>query len=150
MELEIRKADIQDMDLIYEWANDPVVRRNGFHTDPIPYENHVKWYQRLMEDEASCIYIVSQMQQNIGQVRFHIEDDFATIGYSVCEKMRGKGFAPMMLHRAEQELAKDIPSLKGFYAQVKYDNIPSKKVFQKLNYHMNEVEQYIEFVKELS
>ena len=38
MRLSLREVTAKDMDLLYEWANDPTVRQNAFHTEPIPYE----------------------------------------------------------------------------------------------------------------
>lgn len=41
--VNLRKAEQSDMDLLFEWANDPAVRKNSFRSDPIPYADHVKW-----------------------------------------------------------------------------------------------------------
>jgi len=34
----LRKATLSDIDLLYEWANDPVVRENSFSTESISYD----------------------------------------------------------------------------------------------------------------
>ena len=46
----LRAANSDDTDLLYRWANDPVVRKNSFNTDRILYENHVMWFNRIIED----------------------------------------------------------------------------------------------------
>ena len=41
--LYLRTADENDMDLLFQWANDPDVRKNSFHSEPISYETHKKY-----------------------------------------------------------------------------------------------------------
>ena len=38
MDVYLREAQIQDRDLLFQWANDALVRQNAFHTEQIPYE----------------------------------------------------------------------------------------------------------------
>ena len=49
MQQYLRKATIEDMDLLFQWANDPVVRKNSFSTAEISYEEHTKWYHNLLK-----------------------------------------------------------------------------------------------------
>ena len=44
----LRKATIEDRDLLFQWANDPLVRKNSFSTAEIAYEEHVDWYNRVL------------------------------------------------------------------------------------------------------
>ena len=37
----LRVADASDMDLIFQWANEPLVRKNSFSTREITYKEHV-------------------------------------------------------------------------------------------------------------
>lgn len=48
----IRKAlnTTQDCSLIYNLSNDPLVRANSFISEPIIYENHVKWFNKVIND----------------------------------------------------------------------------------------------------
>ena len=36
MEIDLRPAAPEDVDLLFRWTNDPTVRANAFSTDPIP------------------------------------------------------------------------------------------------------------------
>lgn len=71
-ELNLRIATNEDMDLLYEWANDRTVRENAFHTEPIPYETHISWFARIMQDEDEILYILEKDNRPIGQIRFSI------------------------------------------------------------------------------
>ena len=50
--LKLRKVTPQDMDLLFCWANDDTVRANAFHTEKIPYENHIQWFEKMISDAA--------------------------------------------------------------------------------------------------
>ena len=56
--LSLREVTAKDMDLLYEWANDPTVRQNAFHTEPIPYENHKMWFAKNLADREVLMYIL--------------------------------------------------------------------------------------------
>ena len=57
MQQYLRKATIEDMDLLFQWANDSVVRKNSFSTAEISYEEHMKWYHNLLKREDCMQYI---------------------------------------------------------------------------------------------
>ena len=59
MRLSLREVTAKDMDLLYEWANDPTVRQNAFHTEPIPYEDHKMWFAKNLADRDVLMYSVS-------------------------------------------------------------------------------------------
>ncbi len=67
--LQLRRAKPQDMDLLYRWANDDTVRANAFHTEKIPYEHHVQWFQKMMADASVCQYILYDGDLAVGQIR---------------------------------------------------------------------------------
>ena len=39
----LRLAEMEDMDLLFTWANEEMVRKNSFSTRKITYEEHVIW-----------------------------------------------------------------------------------------------------------
>ena len=53
----LRDASEADMDLLYKWVNDPVVRQNAFHTEPISYTEHISWFQRILKDEEASFIL---------------------------------------------------------------------------------------------
>ncbi len=40
--LHLRQVCLADRELLFEWANDDTVRANAFHTEKIPYTDHIK------------------------------------------------------------------------------------------------------------
>ena len=43
--LSLRKVNLNDVELIFKWANDPDVRNNSFNTNQIVWDEHVKWFR---------------------------------------------------------------------------------------------------------
>ncbi len=133
----LRKAVMEDMDLIYEWANDPVVRQNSFHSDPIPYEVHKAWFQRIMSDASVLQFIMMEEDIPVGQIRLNVDDDEAEISYSIGDTFRGKGYGHKILQLIAELVKKEYPEIRNLIAKVKPGNDPSNKLFETENYEMS-------------
>ena len=44
--LEVRVVKENDVDLIFNWSNDPLVRSQSFLSDPINFKEHEKWFKK--------------------------------------------------------------------------------------------------------
>ncbi len=154
MGLTLREVTGKDIDLLFRWANDPMVRQNAFHTEQIPYETHRAWFVRMLSDRDVMKYILCNISntgemQDIGQIRLSIEDGEALIDYSIAPEKRGQGFGTRMILMAEEklrELRTDVIYCKG---QVKIENIASAKAFEKCGYDLEDREKYLEFSKRI-
>ena len=58
MNLYLRNVTENDIDLLYEWANDSEVRRNAFHTEQIPYSTRKAWFAKVLEDNNDAVHIM--------------------------------------------------------------------------------------------
>ena len=128
-QLYLRAADITDMDLLFQWANDSTVRANAFSTAQIPYENHVEWFTAKLKDTDTYIYICMKEDIPIGQVRLDVEGNKAVIDYSISSEQRGHRYGKQMLQLVEAEVQQHLPQIQFFVAEVKKDNTASKKAF---------------------
>lgn len=154
MRLSLREVTAKDMDLLYEWANDPTVRQNAFHTETIPYADHKMWFARNLADRDVLMYILYQTtaqgrEEPLGQIRLSIEEGKAQIDYSVEASKRGQGLGAKMILMAEEKLRESRRDVTHCIAQVKYENPASAKVFEKCGYDGQDMEQYIEFSKRI-
>ena len=130
----LRKADKNDMDLLFQWANDRTVRNNSFSTKQIQYEEHKQWYQNLL-NRTDCIqYIYMQELEAIGQVRLTINGSVAEISYSICEEKRCMGYGKTILRLLYKQVKEDFPQIKKLIAKVKPENTASRKVFTEVGY----------------
>lgn len=132
-DLFLRKAQFDDVDLIFKWANDPEARKNSFNSNPIPYEDHVRWFESRMKSKDSYIFVMMEGDIPVGQCRLDVKNGEGMISYSVDSNFRGRGFGKKMLELLCRE-ADSIEGLKCLAGEVKPDNIPSGKVFLSLNF----------------
>lgn len=103
--LTFRKANIDDVDLFFDWANDTVVRSNSYQQEEISYYDHVKWFETQIGNKKNNLYVfLSELNTPIGQVRINInEEKKAVIGLMIDPKFRGKGLAKEMIEKASSD-----------------------------------------------
>ena len=107
--LKYRKASTNDVDKIFIWANDPVVRKFSYNSEPIKYSKHVEWFNNKLNDNDSIFYIFeNSTNESVGLVRIEKSENEIIIGVLVDEKQRGKSYASKML-----KLASDAYQLKN-------------------------------------
>jgi len=130
----IRPAGFQDAELLWLWANDPIVRANSFHPEAIPFDGHLKWYKRKVESPETRIWLLELDQVPVAQIRYdHVQGDTAEIGVSVSSEYRGKGLGTRLLQitsgMACEEL--NVKCLKGV---VFSSNKASARAFTKAGF----------------
>ncbi|SHH20808.1 GNAT family N-acetyltransferase [Tepidibacter thalassicus] len=144
MDIQLRLANYKDCDLLFNWANDDLVRKNSFNSSKIDYSEHRKWFRSKIESNNSKIYICILNNKNIGQVRIDIEEHTGMINYSIDKDYRGLGIGTEILKLIKSQFSNLI-----LIGRVKYGNIPSIKAFEKAGYIKFEKENYIEFIANL-
>jgi spore coat polysaccharide biosynthesis predicted glycosyltransferase SpsG/RimJ/RimL family protein N-acetyltransferase len=132
--LWIRHAILEDCRLYFKWANDPDVRANAIHTEPIPWTSHKEWFERKLKSRTSHLYVANNLENiPVGQVRLDKTPDGPwEVDISVAKEWRSKGIGLRML---------DL-SLRVFWrtcwepvcAQVKSQNAASANVFKTLGF----------------
>lgn len=137
-ELYLRKACEDDCDLLFNWANDEITRKNSFNTKSISYDDHVKWYKNLLADSNRVQYILMDNNEPIGQVRLEFSANSVELGYSIDECKRGLGYGKEIIYLAIEQVKKDFPNVSEIIAKVKPTNVASIHCFLKNNFE----EQY--------
>lgn len=133
----------EDIELLYQWANDETVRKNAFNDGKIQYETHVKWFNNMMDDNNVVQYIYYYNNEPVGQVRLNVSDGDAVLSYSIGAEHRGKGYGKKMLILLEEKIKSENLNITQLIAQIKTENFVSQNVVESLNY--NKV--FIEYVK---
>ena len=129
----LRKATEADAEILFRWRNEPETRANSFHTELIPYEEHVAWLADAIRNPAQEIYIFCDGDVLIGQVRLSTEGDAATISYSIDAAYRAQGYGQEML-RCVENLSVERRTPKILRGYVKQKNIASQVIFESLGY----------------
>ena len=131
----LRKANINDCELYFDWANDELARQNAFNTKSIDWETHQKWFKDKLRNKNSILYLVEGAQNKVGQVRFDCFNNEATIDYSIDNQFRGQGQGKKTVKMAIKQLQEDYSDIKIIVAKVKQNNLTSNKIFLGLNFH---------------
>lgn len=128
--LYLRRAIESDMDLLYEWVNDDMARRNAFNTGHISYDEHKAWFARMMADDDQVQYILMNNEIPIGQVRLLIHGSVAELDYSIANSERKKGYGNELIRLARERIKADNPEIKSLTGKVKPDNMASFACFE--------------------
>lgn len=133
--LRVRDARPSDRRLVWEWANDPQVRRSSFSSGPIPWTDHVAWFDRMLHDPDRLLLIgESGDGQAVGQVRF--EPDSVSghvIGVAIAAAHRGRGLAAPLITVAVQRWRADQPEA-ALRARIKARNRVSISAFSQAGF----------------
>lgn len=132
----LREVTLNDLDLLYEWANDSDVRQYSFCIDHIPYETHIKWFHKMICDRNIVQYILMDDHRPVGQIRIKIENEEAEVSYSISPEHRGRGYGHIALELLYKKVLVDYPKVKSLIARVKPENEISSKVFLEEGYEM--------------
>jgi RimJ/RimL family protein N-acetyltransferase len=144
--LSFKNPTLNDLQLYFEWANDPEVRQQSYNSETINIDNHANWFKSVLNDKLICLYIFeNEKNEKVGQVRIQKINNFeAIIGVSVGSTHRGKGYACEMLILATDSFFKDD---KDFFinAYIKETNISSKFSFEKAGFKFCDMISYENF-----
>lgn len=140
----IRKANVNDLMLYFDWTNDDEVRKQSFKSQPVVLENHEQWFMKKIID-PNCLMLVFEdaRQQPIGQVRFENNGDQKTsiIGISIDKLFRGKGLAGTLLRLAVKSFFRENPEYI-IEAYIKTENKGSLGAFKNAGFSFSKKIDY--------
>ncbi|MEB3828470.1 UDP-2,4-diacetamido-2,4,6-trideoxy-beta-L-altropyranose hydrolase [Phormidium sp. CCY1219] len=129
--LKLRPVREEDCELIWHWTNDPVIRSVSFSSEYIPWKDHVQWFTSKLGDR-NCVFYIALNQDDvpIGQVRYEIRNQEATISLGLAEPFRGRGYGSRIMLLICQKIEQDA-AIKKIHAYAKPNNLASINVFLK-------------------
>ena len=129
-----RQVCEEDCRLVWEWANDPDTRSVSFSTDPISWEDHVRWFAEKMNDPEHVFFILLSFDDEpVGQVRYTVNGREAVISMSIAPKFRGRGYGSQGIRMTVEELFRheDVDVIR---AHIKPENSRSFKAFTRAGF----------------
>ena len=133
MGVMLRKVKMEDIALIYDWRNDPAVRKMMFNTSELPLEKHKSFWSKKIKSEDDFSFIVEYEGIPAGIARLDKKEMDGKEGYEVdiliAPEYQNRGLGSLAL----QELRKIIKekNLKNVFSRVKVNNEASRKIFEK-------------------
>lgn len=132
--LRLRTVQESDAQLLWEWANDPQVRAASFSSEPIPWEQHIQWFDAQVKNPNCIIYIAINLDNiPIGQIRYKIQDNQAVISISIASDYRHQGYGSELIKLACDRLFQEL-KISQIHAYIKPDNQSSIRSFIKAGF----------------
>jgi UDP-2,4-diacetamido-2,4,6-trideoxy-beta-L-altropyranose hydrolase len=132
--LQVRPAVVDDARLLWNWANEPEVRAVSFHSEPIPWETHLRWFASKLQDE-DCRILVTELPgaAPVGVIRFEAGGEEAAVSVSVSKGFRGQGLGAETIRRGTEAFLNETTAtcVRAF---VKPDNTASLRAFEAAGY----------------
>ncbi|QBL09880.1 UDP-4-amino-4,6-dideoxy-N-acetyl-beta-L-altrosamine N-acetyltransferase [Rheinheimera sp. D18] len=68
---QFRPLTKADLELIWQWRNQPDIRRNMHNNTPISWHEHLAWYEKLQCDLSRNVFVFYQNERPIGVLNFN-------------------------------------------------------------------------------
>jgi RimJ/RimL family protein N-acetyltransferase len=131
----LRKAEPGDCHRLWVLANDPVVRSFSFSQNQIPWESHVEWFARVIENPDSQIFVAEDAEgEFVGQIRFDLERGDAVVTIQIVPSRRGRGLGVALIRAGTLRYLEEIPAVNVIHAFIKKTNQASIAAFLKAGY----------------
>lgn len=132
--IELRRARESDCQVLFLWAIDAAARNASFHSAPILWDDHQKWFAHKIQDRNSVIYIGESCSGiPVGQVRFQLNGEQATLSIVVAPDFRQAGWGRELIALSVRTLARThlTERVKAF---VKPENEASIRLFESAGF----------------
>lgn len=136
--LAVRPAVDADEELLLEWANDPVTRRNSFDRGVIGADEHHRWLRDKMSAGGNCLLLLVETQDGVplATARFERIEGGWWINYTVAPPYRARGLGTRVLELALATLTRAHPEASCVRARVMATNEPSRRIFKRLGFEI--------------
>lgn len=132
--LRLRSVADDDCRLLWEWANDPGVRKASFSPEKILYKKHLQWFRSKMCDPKCHFYIgINKDDIPVGQVRYDLKQKNAVISVSIAPEFREQGYGSLLIYISSERLFTNS-QIDTISAYIKPENEISTMVFKKAGF----------------
>ena len=134
--MNIREVTIEDYEILLSWRNDIETRRNSHNMDLVDENKHIEWLKKVIEDRNRQLYICEIDGYPVGTCRIDLDDNgIYELSWTIAPNYRGKGIGKKMV-----SMIVDNFEYKNIRAEVKKENIASKKICEYLNMYIDKEE----------
>ena len=133
-EISLRMATMDDCDAIYKWRNAEETRRHIFNSEPLPLDEHRRWFMESIETPNRQILIAELCGRSAGVLRYDINGRLAVISIYTVPGIKGYGIGTQIIRTGSKWLHRHFPDIHKIQAKVLPENIVSKKAFVNAGY----------------
>jgi UDP-2,4-diacetamido-2,4,6-trideoxy-beta-L-altropyranose hydrolase len=125
----LRPMNQHDLMTVFNWANDPEVRKYAFNPEPISLETHTNWFNSKLQSNHTHLFMMETNGQPAGQIRFDYRENEWVISYLLDSTFRGKGLGKTLIEKGIEALRAKHPGPLTITGFVLNENKASKKTF---------------------
>ena len=137
MNTTLRKALIEDSEMILAWRNELTTIPWMGATRALSFGEHDCWFRKTVKDPNSLFFIIEVDSKPVGQIRYHRSadsmDNSAKVSINITHKMHGKGIASVAFSKGN-DLVRDLGFAHKIFAHVRPDNMGSIKAMENAGY----------------
>ncbi|MFT2008781.1 UDP-2,4-diacetamido-2,4,6-trideoxy-beta-L-altropyranose hydrolase [Pontibacter sp. 13R65] len=133
-QVTLRNVMEEDMLVIFDWSNDPEVRRRSFNSKPIPLEGHKTWFNLKLKQKDAYLYIAEVNGVAAAHIRFEVAETIGVVSYMISREFRGKGLGHSVLLKGIKKLLEQRPTITNIEGLVQKDNQASVRAFEKAGF----------------
>jgi len=133
MPISLLKTKEKHLLITFRWANEKKLIKNSLKRKKISFKDHQIWFIKILNSKNKIMKIIYLNKIPIGLIRLDKKYDNYYLSYLIEKKFRGRGYAFLALSKFIKNIKK-FAKIKKISALVKKNNIPSVKIFNKLNF----------------
>ena len=128
----IRRATFFDIEFLWYLRNQADVYKYFKKAQPTSWEEHIDWVLPIILDIVpKTLFIIEKSGLPVGQIR--VDYKTSDVSISVLKEFRGEIIATKALNLAIKEVKKR-KKVKELIAEIHGNNLPSIKLFEKLDF----------------
>lgn len=143
--LTLKRADKDDVDIIFKWQSNAEIRKFSRNNKPIEYQEHCHWFSNAISSSNRTIYLIHYESRISGMLRLDdIDDTSCEVSILIDPQEQGKGIALKALNTLTH-----LGIHRVIHAYVHEDNVSSHKLFTKSNFSKISATKYCLFPFEI-
>ena len=132
--MNLKKANLKDSEFFYNLRNSTEARKYSSKSQLIKFTDHDRWFKKSLKNKKSKLFIIFiENQKMVGYLRVEQITDKHFVSINVDKNHRKKGIAYKALKMLEN---KHLHNENEIFANVRKNNIASKKLFFKVGYEL--------------
>lgn len=134
----LRRAEESDREMIFGWRNDPWIVGLSAGRRAVTRAEHDEWFGRTVADPGALLFVVEAGGVPAGQVRLirggEAGEGEAAISVYLLKEHTGRGLGAAAIAQGCAEAFAQWSALRRVRAQIRRDNAPSIRAFEKAGF----------------
>lgn len=134
----LREATPEDSLQVLDLSNQRHVRQYSIHRDPILWDTHRIWYNKVLSSPMYYFLIVTdQSNQVLGQIRYERTAKVAVISISLSNVLIGKKVSRSLIQKSLEMVRQEWKDVQQIIAYISNENVASKRTFERVGFKLD-------------